>query len=486
MAFIINHEDLYIESGQPLSWKQSFDDSLNYENLYINSEDYKDYRPTRLQFHLVSGTSRQTIKMKIIYRNRLSKLQAKHAIIGHYDVARNQWVILPHEQNEENGSLDFTASAVGSFCVFVNHYWYSSLTQRLADEYPSWTRIRQSQGSAGQKFLNYFGMELETVQDYLEWIREQKYIGTADLHTYDWVKMYKLPDIKLSDSIKLHRVYGSGSLVEIPVLESLREFFYNDQNHGGIIDYQESRLYCAKPYGDLKLTITREGTSQEYTLSPLDYHIWNAFDEFGMLVGVKRFHLESNEDLKERILDVFRYPSGTHDIGLTNGIARELALIERKDRFGKKLIWEDDRKDFYLKNSTGKVIDIRTIRVDNQALASQQFQVDAAGGIRIFARNEQKKHEISFIYGIEKYQLYDKSDESLHKMIFEEDGQATPTLLNWVEYINTVAPVMWDRFNWDEGFWDTIDKQLTGLGYVPNTWDSNIEVWKDYVFDSER
>jgi hypothetical protein len=481
MAFTLNHEDIWIESGQPLSWQQRFEETLNYDNLYINSTEYTDYRPTRLQFHLTSATVQQTIQVKIKYANRLSRTHAKHAVICQYDVARNQWVILKHTLNTVDRTLDFTTSKVGVYCVFINHYWYSELTQRLADEYPNWTKIRQSQGSTGQLFLNYFGMELETVMDYLDWIREQKYIGTADLTALDWVKMYQLPEVLKTDTLNLY----SGAR-EIPVLESLKDFFFNESNAGGIVDYQDMRLYCSKKYGDLKLVITRSGLTTEHILTPLDYHIWNTFDEFGMLLGVKRLHLEKNADFKERILDVFRYPSGTHDIGLTNGIARELGLVQRKDKFGKKLIWEDDTKDFYLKNTSGKVIDIRTLRVDNKKLEPSQYKVDAVGGIRIYAMRTLAPHEISFIYGIEKYQLYDKGDESLRRMMYQEDGQATPTLLTWVEYINTVAPVMWDRFRWDEGFWDTIDKQLTGLGYVPNIWDSNIDVWKDYVFESDR
>ncbi|ECP9029757.1 low copy number virion structural protein [Campylobacter jejuni] len=489
MAYTINHEDIWIESGQPLSWTQRYDEYLNYDNLNINSVEYMDYRPTQLQFHLTSADVRQSIAVKIKYANRLTRTHAKHAVICQYDVVEKQWVILPHKLNTADRTLEFTTDEIGSFCVFINHYWYTELTQRMADEYPNWTKIRQSKASTGQLFLNYFGMELETVKDYLEWIREQKYIGTADLQALDWVKMYQLPEVKPTDEIKLLQPFDSGGTViytEMTVLESLKEFFYNEYNQGGIIDYQDMRLYCTKSYSDLKITITRDGETTEHMITPLDYHIWNSFDEFGMILGVKRLHLEQNEEFKERILDVFRYPSGTHDIGLTNGIARELAMIQRTDRLGKRLVWEDDRKDFYLKNTTGKVIDIRTLRVDNQQLKASQYKVDAVGGIRIYALNELKRHELSFIYGIEKYQLYDKSNEALHRMMYEDDGQATPTLLNWVEYINMVAPVMWDRFRWDEGFWDTIDKQLTGLGYVPNIWDSNIEVWKDYVFDSER
>jgi|GEM_PF-2699476 len=486
MAYVIQHEDIWIESTEPLSWRQFFDESLNYENLSINIQDYADYQPTRLQFHLSSVATNQNIRIRIPYANRLTRTHAKHAMVCRYHETQKQWTKVSHILNEKDKTIEFTVNSTGIYCVFVNHYWYTSFTQRMAHEYPNWTLIRQSAQSIGQQFLNYFGIELETVQDYLEWISEQKYISTVDIHVYDWIYMYTLPDLQMSDHIEVYRVLSGGTTIPVIVLDTIKEFFYNDRNEGGIFDYEEKRFYTSRRYGTLRFDIIRNGVRISYTVEPVDYHVWNALDEFGLLVGLQRLHLEKNATFKERILDVFRYPSGTHDIGLTHGIARDLNLIQRKDRFGKPLIWKDDTKDFYLKNVTGKRIDVRTLRVDHQPLEEHEYEIDEIGNIRIFATGTGESHEISFIYGIEKYQLYDKAHPSLYKMMFTSDGQATPTLINWVEYINTIAPVMWDHFNWDEGFWDTIDQQLTGLGYVPNIWDSNIDVWREYVFESER
>lgn len=483
MAYTVNHEDIWIEGTDTFGWMQKYDSSLNYDNLAINSPSYCDYRPTRLQFHITSAVATQSIRMKIKYANRLTLTHLKYAVVCRYEPSTKEWRMLKHTVNTADRTLDFSSNVVGVFGVFINHYWYSEMTQRMADEYPNWAKVRNSKESTGQKFLNYFGMELETVQDYLEWISEQKYISTADMDALDWVYMYQLPDVNLTDTVKFSRLLSGA---EVPVLETIKEFFYNDTNQGGIIDYEDNKYYTVKSYGNLLLTLTRGDTTTTHNVTPMNYHIWNTFDEFGLLLGVERLHLEKNADYKERILDVFRYPSGTHDIGLTNGIARSLKLIQRKDKKGNQLIWSNDNKDLYLKNTTGKVIDTRTLQVDDKPLTEEEFAVDQVGNIRIFAKKEGKPHTISFIYGVDKYQLYDKANEALYRMMYEEDGQATSKLLTWVEYINTVAPIMWDRFNWDEGFWDTIDKDLTGLGYVPNIWDSNIDVWKDYVFESDR
>ncbi|MGV7000386.1 low copy number virion structural protein [Priestia megaterium] len=485
MAYTVNHEDIWIESTSLLTWRQRFESAFNYENLTINKPSYSDYQPTRLQFHMSSATVNQTIKVKIKYANRLTKSHLEHAVICQYDSIKKDWIVIPHTINRKQQTLDFTSNAIGVFTVFINYYWYSTFTQRIADEYPNWTKIRQSKESTGQLFLNYFGIELETIHNYLEWIHEQKYIGTADVAALDWIQMYQLPTVASTDELKFLRASGS-TMVDVPILESLQEFFYNDFNDGGIVDYQDSKFYTTKSYGRIVVNITRDGVTTTNALTPVDYHIWNTFDEFGLLLGVERLHLENNQSFKDRILDVFRYPSGTHDIGLTNGIARELNMVTRADTAGKALVWTNDAKDLFLKNSSQKKIDIRSLRIDDKQLEDSQYTVDEMGNIRVYALKKGVSHTVSFIAGIEKYQLYEKSNRELYHMMFEEDGQATPTLLKWVEYINTVAPVMWDRFRWDEGFWDTIDKQLTGLGYVPNIWDSDIEVWKDYVFESER
>lgn len=479
--YIIQHEDIWIESTEPISWTQKYNKTLNYSNLTINQDTYNDFQPTYLQFYLDSEVPIQSITMKIKFANRLTKAQVKHCKACRYDEKRKEWDVVKHTIDQKEKTINLSVQSIGGYCIFVNHYWYSSFTQRLADEYPLWSKVRQDNESTGQQFLNFFGIELEEVQDYLDWIQEQKYIHTADIHTLDWIQLYKIPQIKPSDNVRL---FKKNNLIEVPILETLKEFFYNDKNQGAIIDYSEMKLYTVQKYGEIIIKTTHEQGDVEVVITPIDYHIWNVFDEFGLLLGVQRMHLERNADFKERILDVFRYPAGSHDIGLTNGIARELNFIQRKDCSNKKLIWKDDSKDFFLKNKSGKYIDSRTLRVDNQPLTDKQFYVDEHLNVKIYAMKTGRSHEISFIYGIKKYQLYDKNKEDVHKILFQSDGQATPTLLNWVEYINTVAPVMWNHFKWDEGYWDTIDKKLTGLGYVPNMWDSNIDIWKNYQLDS--
>lgn len=56
---------------------------------------------------------------------------------------------------------------------------------------------------------------------------------------------------------------------------------------------------------------------------PYIHQVWNTFDEFGLLLGVKRIPNESNNDYLERILDVAIKTAGLQYIGVLLGAIRE-------------------------------------------------------------------------------------------------------------------------------------------------------------------
>jgi hypothetical protein len=490
MTYKIEHDDIQIYSEYPVSWEQK-SNVVAGDKPIIGDQDhhyYRDYRPTRLQFELFSSQQNQTIDIHIPYNNRLTNIEAKYSVVCRYDSTSDDWKVVNFILDTENKKFIIHENRIGLYGVFVNYYWYSTYTQELANEFPHWTRIRKSKESLGQRFLNFFGIHFEEIEEYLNWIQEQKYIGTADIHMLDWIYVYDLMEVKQTDHIQVTHMNGAVN-EPVEIFYTIREFFYNPSNRGGIIDYEKRRFYSKVKYEKLKFSVTRESQAFEFESTPMPFHVWNPLDDIGLLVGVQRLYLEKNKNLKERILDVFRYPSNTSDEGLTNGIARELDLIKREYTKNNEiipLIWKDDSKSFYIKNTTGLPIDHRSLRVDGKPLEPNQYVMDADYNVLIHPLNEGKEHQISFIYGIEKYEMHNQKDENFYRMLYQPNGQATSKLLSWVEYINTVAPVMWGKFRWDEGFWDTIDKNLTGLGYVPNMWDSDIEVWKNYTFDPKR
>lgn len=469
--------DLIIKGPQNIIVNQVV---LDFEETFTLPKEpslYQSEEPTNLQFNLENINEKTSII--IPYRNRLTHTEAKYASIYYYDIKLKRWEAIKFYHTQEEKVFECEVAKDGYLVVFTNTYWYSTITQKLADEYPQWTRIRKYKESIGQQFLNFYGMNFEEVESWLNWIDDQKHLTKTDVHVLDWVYVYPLIEVKQNDIIQLFYQKDSQTHI-IPIIEDIKGFFNNDTNQGGMIDYEERRFYSKSKIDEIRGIVRNENGIKEFKSNPIPYHIWNTFDEFGLLLNVKRLHLENNKDFKERLLDVFRYPANSSNTGIGHGIARELNLIKRTNE--KELLWENDQKSLLIHNRSGLPIDIESLRVDYQPLNDEQYEVLDNKHILIHPLRKYQKHIISFIYGLDKHELHNKNDIKLQKMMFQENGQATGKLIDWVSYINTVAPIMWNRFKWDEGYWDTVSKELSGLGYIPNMWDSDISIWKDYKF----
>ena len=74
---------------------------------------------------------------------------------------------------------------------------------------------------------------------------------------------------------------------------------------------------------------------------------FNPFDEFGLLVGVKRLPGEANHYYKNRLLDASDHLAGANLEGLLNGISRDLSLKPYYDAVKIKAGTEDTIEDTY-------------------------------------------------------------------------------------------------------------------------------------------
>jgi hypothetical protein len=59
---------------------------------------------------------------------------------------------------------------------------------------------------------------------------------------------------------------------------------------------------------------------------PANHHVWNHFDEIGLMLGTPRLPIESNADYRKRLKDVFENPANSSHQGLINGLSRDLGL----------------------------------------------------------------------------------------------------------------------------------------------------------------
>lgn len=443
------------------------DKEIRLQEEAINNTLYQQWELLPIQYTVGSTTDTGPFDCVFFYADVLRSYKAKHIQVVYYSKTELKWVALPSTVDEVNGTISASIPRASTIGFILNSAWYSRFTQQLANEYPLWTHIRQSNESNGQQFLNFFGIELEEVYDWIEWTKEQKYIGTADVYQLGFAYTYDLP-LYVNILNRGTDVYYITDALDHPVpeIQDMHEFFNGLTDKGYMIDVESRKLFTKRAYdplhfiqGDIHLTLT-----------PQLLHRWNSIDEFALLFGLERKAKESNTDLRERVLDVFRYKAGAHEMGLLYGIARELNLMKR-------IVWKDDSKHLHLLSST-KPLDFRTLHVDHEPISKDQYTIYPNGDVSIHALNQGKQHVVTFVCDIELHELHNKDDEELYEMMFQSDGQASLKLLKWVNQIKDVSPIMWDQFRWDVGHWDTIDKKETGLGFIPNRWDASLDPWK--------
>lgn len=215
----------------------------------------------------------------------------------------------------------------------------SQFTQDMQAMMPRWMKMAKDPSSIGAQFLDVFGLEFEQVKKYLDFAIGNQYIDTASIGQIDIA--YKVPlalpivlDMVTLDTVEIN--IGT-DVYPCQVCATLREFYDDDSTallmNKAILDVGAGLVYIRlnevwtpltsdnifNPFDSVDINGTRH---YEYFL----HHIWNAFDEFGLLLGIERLFGERNNTFKERILDVFRKPANSTKDGMINGISRDLGL----------------------------------------------------------------------------------------------------------------------------------------------------------------
>lgn len=215
----------------------------------------------------------------------------------------------------------------------------NQFTKNMQSMMPRWMKMAKDPNSVGAQFLDVFGLEFEDVEKYLDFAIGNQYINTASLGQIDIVYKVPLALPIVLDMVELDTVVvnvGEDAL-HCQVCDTLRKFYDDDSTqmyeHKAILDVGEGLVYLRlsemgtlltadnmfNPFDSIDINGTRH---YEFFL----HHIWNAFDEFGLLLGLERLFGERNDIFKERILDIFRKPANSTKLGMINGISRDLGL----------------------------------------------------------------------------------------------------------------------------------------------------------------
>ena len=347
---------------------------------------------------------------------------------------------------------------------YTYEFPYSKFTQRMANLLPSWMKIRRDKHSIGQQFLNFFGLQFEHIESMLEDMLNSSFLPTASVEQIDSCFKTKLPDV-LNPNWQLS-IYADHH--EIPVADKLKDFYLATEETA-YIDWQSNMLYLRYTGSEVMVS----GSQGSKRLAPMRlkmslHQIWNAFDEFGLLLDTPRFPGEPNIDYKERLYYVFRYPASARKLGILHGLGRHLGLFE-------KLEWTDDSSPLLIP----KRLHPETIRVDGRPYDNIQYSESQTTLLPPDSPSEASRI-VTYLPFVQLHALFDwQNDKDLYNLLFEPNGQATDLHRRYAQMVHEQSPIFWDYFKYDEAYWDVVKPDKSGLSYVPNNLDADISAWKD-------
>ena len=203
---------------------------------------------------------------------------------------------------------------------------FAKYTNLILNALPHWFKMRKgSADSIGARFLNIVGLKLDDMRFVLDYAYKQCYMNTIDIDQVDFCYKAIIPMPLKAGDITSVIAYGAG----LKKANNLKEFFGIDQNiktknlnalNTYFVDEKRNIVYVRKKFNvDAMYSngyIEFEINNQIYKQELIPHHVWNFFDEFGMLLNCPRLNKESNENYKNRILDVFINPANSSKNGL--------------------------------------------------------------------------------------------------------------------------------------------------------------------------
>lgn len=177
--------------------------------------------------------------------------------------------------------------------------------------FPKWMNIRKRKHkSYGGNYLYAIAKELDDIQREIENYKKDffiiNYIGKED-SVIDYLYVAEVGEL---DSFILLHPFNH-------VTYDIKEFYHSKDK---VALYYEGRILI-KPKdagGEESIKYSKNGFAYSAKLKKV--HIWNVIDEFALFAGLKRLENETNKELLERTLLVFRNKANSTENGLKNAI----------------------------------------------------------------------------------------------------------------------------------------------------------------------
>lgn len=199
-------------------------------------------------------------------------------------------------------------------------------TREMLEMLPPWLAM-QDEESTGAKFLDVIGSQIEDIQDIIDAILSRAIIvpGDDSITILDIDYLYKLVPHKGAIDENRLSVRGYRGNIEffLDKVDNIYRFYAGD-DEAYYYDADENTLYFKSHFDSLMVNDALYEGSLEL------HHVWNPFDEAGLLLGCPRLYGERNDSYRDRLVDVFANKGNSSRSGLINYISRSLGINEEK------------------------------------------------------------------------------------------------------------------------------------------------------------
>lgn len=193
----------------------------------------------------------------------------------------------------------------------------------MLNHFPSWMDIKKRYNkSVGGAVLQSYNDEIDNtnlaIKEYQDlFFLLSYYKKEKDIPAYMYIALIGSKDLSsISVPVLQHKEY---------LTNNVDEFYKNLSTH---ILYQDDALIIhpsffneEKPPDGIEYIIDN---TYKYKSKLYYRHIWNVFDEFALFSGLKRYELESNEELSNRVIQQFKNFPNAGFSGLKNAIKNAL------------------------------------------------------------------------------------------------------------------------------------------------------------------
>lgn len=187
----------------------------------------------------------------------------------------------------------------------------------MKEHFPRWMDIRKRiLTSKGGNLVTAIAEEIASIQEAIEAYKKEFFL-VNHLDKYDDV-IYYLYYIYVGDiSDKNLTVIKPENLFRVDTID---EFYSTPYSYY----YEDNKLYF-KPADVSETDALIQYSLNDYAYSALinKLYVWNIYDEFAAFVGIKRHTDESNKELTNRILNVFKNLPNSTDLGLKSAIIND-------------------------------------------------------------------------------------------------------------------------------------------------------------------